>query len=71
MAQDGQNYERYSIENWFATGNISSPLTGQTFVTPRLYPNYCLREQLTQWKWKMLVVTASPTSVKKRKDCAP
>ena len=50
MAQDGQNYERYSIENWFATGKISSPLTGQTFVTPRLYPNHCLREQIKKWK---------------------
>lgn len=73
MAHDGQNYERYSIENWFATGKISSPLTGQLFVTPRLYSNHCLREQITQWKQEFFklnpdkIVAASPTKEKKRK----
>ena len=73
MAHDGQNYERYSIENWFATGKISSPLTGQLFVTPRLYSNHSLREQITQWKQEFFklnpdkVVAASPTKEKKRK----
>ena len=75
MAHDGQSYERHSIENWFATGKISSPLTGQMFVTPRLYPNHCLREQITEWKREFLKlklneVKATPTKQKKRKDYA-
>lgn len=73
MAADGKNYERYSMENWFATGKVSSPLTGQTFVTPRLYPNHGLREQIAQWKQEFFklnpdkLVAANPTKKRKRK----
>ena len=73
MAHDGQNYERHSIENWFATGKISSPLTGEVFITPRLYSNHSLREQITQWKQEFFklnpdkLVAVSSTKEKKRK----
>jgi hypothetical protein len=71
MAQDGQNYDRYSIETWFATGKVSSPLTGQLFVTPRLYSNHCLREQIAQWKKEVVKLypdfVASPLKKKQRK----
>ena len=76
MAADGKNYERHSIENWFAMGKISSPLTGQTFVTPRLYPNHCLRGEIAQWKQEFFklnpdkLAAAKPTKKRKRKASA-
>lgn len=76
MAADGNNYERYGIETWFATGKISSPLTGQTFVTPRLYPNHCLRGEIARWKQEFFKLNpdelpaAKPTKKRKRKAFA-
>lgn len=47
MAQDGHSYERNAIENWFATGKITSPVTGETLITPRLYSNHILRNAIS------------------------
>jgi hypothetical protein len=37
LTVDGQTYERTEIEKWFALGNRTSPLTGETLPSTNLY----------------------------------
>jgi len=43
ICADGQTYNRSSIETWFASGNITSPLTGAPLPHLELIPNIVLR----------------------------
>ena len=49
MAEDGFSYERSSIERWFSTGKLSSPITGKRIISPRLYSNHRLRTEIEEW----------------------
>lgn len=40
---DGHTYDRASIEEWFATGSRTSPVTGLELTHLDLVPNYALR----------------------------
>jgi len=45
IAEDGNTYERSAIEQWFATGQRTSPLTRQRMSTT-LLPNRAIREEV-------------------------
>ncbi|XP_039026206.1 U-box domain-containing protein 26-like isoform X1 [Hibiscus syriacus] len=46
----GQTYDRSSIENWFAYGNLTCPVTMQKLHDPSLVPNHNLRHFIQQWR---------------------
>jgi hypothetical protein len=48
IADDGHSYERTAIESWFATGNRTSPVTGQRLESLVLRPNHALRSAIQQ-----------------------
>lgn len=45
----GQTYERSSIEKWFASGNLTCPVTMQKLHDPSFVPNNTLRHLISQW----------------------
>jgi hypothetical protein len=45
---DGQTYERTEIEEWFALGNRTSPLTGEALLSTNLFPNIALRKAIRE-----------------------
>ena len=53
IAEDGNTYERSAIEQWFSTGQRTSPLTRQRISTT-LIPNRAVREEVER-----LTATAS------------
>jgi hypothetical protein len=40
---DGQSYERTAIEQWFNSGEDTSPATGAALIHQNLVPNIALR----------------------------
>ena len=50
FTEDGQTYERRSIEYWFSLGNRTSPATGAVLSGFTLIPNVNLRRQIVGWK---------------------
>ena len=42
-AEDGHTYERRCIEDWFATGATTSPVTNEPLGSTRLHPNLVLK----------------------------
>ena len=47
--EDGQTFEKSSIEKWLADGNRKSPTTGQTLRDTKLTTNYALRNSIEEW----------------------
>lgn len=47
---DGQSYERKAIEEWFKTGRITSPLTGERLPNRSLRPNLVLKSVIQEFK---------------------
>jgi hypothetical protein len=45
---DGQTYERREIEEWFALGNRTRPLTGEELPSTNLLPNIALRKAIRE-----------------------
>jgi hypothetical protein len=43
ITTDGQTYERMEMEEWFALGNRTSPLTGEELSSTNLLSNITLR----------------------------
>ncbi|KAE8669505.1 putative disease resistance protein RGA3-like isoform X1 [Hibiscus syriacus] len=48
----GQTYDRSSIQQWFAAGNLTCPVTMQRLHDPSLVPNHNLRHLIQQWRQK-------------------
>jgi hypothetical protein len=48
MTADGQTYERAAIEEWFALGKRTSPLTGEELPSTNLLPNIALRKVIRE-----------------------
>eukprot|EP00250_Pteridium_aquilinum_P010199 c19210_g1_i1 orf=350-3373(-) len=46
----GQTYERERIENWFASGNNSDPVTKTVLPVLDLKPNHKIRECIEEWE---------------------
>ena len=53
---DGHSYERDAIENWFNTGNITSPKTNMRLENRELLPNHTLKGAIEGWKTKRQTV---------------
>ncbi|RVW86870.1 U-box domain-containing protein 26 [Vitis vinifera] len=45
----GQTYDRSSIEQWLAAGNLTCPVTMQKLHDPSMVPNHTLRHLIDQW----------------------
>ncbi|KAL2342914.1 hypothetical protein Fmac_004199 [Flemingia macrophylla] len=45
----GQTYDRSNIEKWFASGNLTCPVTMQKLHDPSIVPNHTLRHLIDQW----------------------
>lgn len=45
----GQTYDRPNIEKWFASGNLTCPVTMQKLHDPSIVPNHTLRHLIHQW----------------------
>lgn len=45
----GQTYDRSSIEQWLAAGNLTCPVTMQQLHDPTVVPNHTLRHLIEQW----------------------
>lgn len=50
MTSDGHSYQRNAILQWFADGNIRSPLTGLGLPDLELRPNMVLRSMISNWR---------------------
>ena len=50
ICADGQTYERYEIEAWFARGKVTSPSTGAELPHTTLTQNIGLRNAIEQWQ---------------------
>ena len=48
VASDGRTYERYDIEKWMKTHNVS-PLTSTPFVHKFLVENIFMRDMIAEW----------------------
>ena len=46
---DGQTYERVCIEQWFAKGKRTSPVTNEVLSSLTLVPNIALRALITRF----------------------
>ena len=46
---DGQTYERVCIEQWFATGKRTSPVTNEVLSSLTLVPVIALRAMITRF----------------------
>ena len=54
--QDGHTYERSALEEWFRTGQNTSPLTGLPLPDTRMTPNIALRNAITEWEEKLSAI---------------
>ena len=52
LTADGQCYDRAAIEEWFAGGNSTSPLSGASLDSTALFPNRALRHAVEDWEEK-------------------
>ena len=50
MTADGESYERRAIEEWFATGKTTSPLTNEVLPNTNLIPNRGLLRGIRAWR---------------------
>eukprot|EP01047_Picozoa_sp_COSAG01_P050488 COSAG01_NODE_5111_length_4474_cov_1.654936_7_plen_182_part_01 len=50
FAADGHSYEKSAIEQWFATGKRSSPMTNEAMASTALTPNRHLKSQISEWQ---------------------
>jgi TPR repeat protein len=50
VAVDGHSYEKSAIEQWFATGKRSSPMTNKAMASTALTPNRLLKSQISEWQ---------------------
>jgi TPR repeat protein len=50
FAADGHSYEKSAIEQWFATGKRSSPMTNKAVASTALTPNRHLKSQISEWQ---------------------
>eukprot|EP01047_Picozoa_sp_COSAG01_P062468 COSAG01_NODE_7949_length_2979_cov_8.919792_1_plen_527_part_10 len=50
FAADGHSYEKSAIEQWFATGKRSSPMTNKAMMSTALTPNRLLKSQISEWQ---------------------
>mmetsp|Transcript_26561 Transcript_26561/g.41572 ORF Transcript_26561/g.41572 Transcript_26561/m.41572 type:complete len:369 (+) Transcript_26561:88-1194(+) len=55
MAADGFTYERRAIQDWFDTGNLSSPKTGALLKNKDLFPNLSLRSLISDRRARTLL----------------
>ena len=49
VCADGMTYERIAIEQWFASGKATSPVTNARLTHTHLVPNRALRSATQQW----------------------
>lgn len=49
LVETGQTYDRLSIEDWFARGYNTCPLTGQTMSNKMLVPNFAVKRMIGDW----------------------
>eukprot|EP00899_Mesostigma_viride_P007659 jgi/Mesvir1/16895/Mv15771-RA.8 len=49
LVETGQTYERDAIEQWFARGNNTDPLTNARVIDTKLVPVFALRCAVAQW----------------------
>jgi hypothetical protein len=47
---DGETYERAAIEDWFARGNRTAPLSNEALDDTTLVPNKALKRAITTWR---------------------
>lgn len=52
LTTDGLCYERTEIEQWFAAGNRTSPLSGASLDSTTLLPNIALKQAIEDWEEK-------------------
>lgn len=52
LTTDGLCYDRVGIEQWFAAGNRTSPLSGASLDATTLLPNIALRQAIEDWEEK-------------------
>jgi tetratricopeptide (TPR) repeat protein len=50
FAADGHSYEKSAIEQWFATGKRTSPMTNDAMLSTALTPNRQLKSQISEWR---------------------
>ena len=50
VAADGFTYERQAIEQWFATGRRTSPMSNAALGSTEVTPNYIIRSAIHEWR---------------------
>ena len=50
IATDGETYERAAIEEWFALGKTTSPMSGDEIDPSVIFSNKRLWRQIAAWK---------------------
>ncbi|KAK9810266.1 hypothetical protein WJX72_007655 [[Myrmecia] bisecta] len=50
VAADGYTYEREAIQQWFAAGHLTSPMTNLILPHAELTPNHALRSAALEWQ---------------------
>ena len=50
IAADGETYERAAIEEWFALGKTTAPVSNEELDTLHLFPNKKLWRRIAAWK---------------------
>jgi hypothetical protein len=53
FAADGHTYERQAIEQWFATGRCTSPMTGAVLSHVNLTPNHTMRSAINSFRERL------------------
>jgi hypothetical protein len=50
FAADGETYERAAIEEWFALGKTTSPMSGDEIDSSVIFPNKDMWRRIAAWK---------------------
>ena len=48
--QNGHSFDRGTVEQWFALGHTTCPLTGSTLGSLAVVPNITLRKAIEEWR---------------------
>lgn len=49
VAADGHTYERACIEQWFSTGNTTSPYTNEPLANTHVNPNHFAKSMISSF----------------------
>ena len=60
VAADGNTYERVCIEQWFATGARTSPVTNAALTSTHLLPNHTVRRMIAAFLERCRAAGAAP-----------